>query len=137
MACLSAVPIYAASKAAVDALVRNFAAQLRDSKDERLQSVRFVGLNLLVFESEMASRFTGNNSDALAGFAQMANTSGKLGTGDDLVKAIELLEGDKDAYKSGASIVIDAGPLVYPLKEYFERFEKMTGKPSPLQSVGW
>merc|ERR1712146_494711 len=130
---LAGAPIYAATKCAVDGLVRSFAAQLRESQDETIRSLKVFSFNIVVFESEMCDRFVGTDTSKVDAFAQTFNPSQKIGTGGDFFNGVvKILTGD---YISGAQLTIDSGAEVYPVSTLFERYEKLTGKVTPIKPL--
>jgi len=130
---LAGAPIYAATKSAVDGLVRSFAAQLRESQDETIRSTKVFSLNIVMFESEMSARFVGNDASKVADFSKASNPSQKTGTGEDFFNGVvKILTGD---YISGAQLTIDSGAEIFPLAELFDRYEKLNGTASPFKPL--
>jgi len=130
---LAGAPIYAATKCAVDGLVRSFAAQLRESQDETIRSTKVFSLNIVMFESEMSARFVGNDASKVADFSKASNPSQKTGTGEDFFNGVvKILTGD---YISGAQLTIDSGAEIFPLAELFDRYEKLNGTASPFKPL--
>jgi NAD(P)-dependent dehydrogenase (short-subunit alcohol dehydrogenase family) len=116
-------PVYAASKAAVDSFVRSYAAQLADSKDQRLKSLSVVSINPTIYATDMAERLMGTNDEVVtAGFAKMLNPSHRLGQAQELADIVRDFVQGKLPYKSGALIAADADTH-FPLNEYFGRMK--------------
>jgi NAD(P)-dependent dehydrogenase (short-subunit alcohol dehydrogenase family) len=116
-------PVYAASKAAVDSFVRSYAAQLADSKDQRLKSLSVVSINPTFYATDMSERFMGTNDEAVtAGFAKMLNPSQRLGQPQELAEIVRDFVQGKLPYKSGDSIATDVDTH-FPLNEYFGRMK--------------
>jgi NAD(P)-dependent dehydrogenase (short-subunit alcohol dehydrogenase family) len=117
-------PIYVSSKAALDNLVRSYAAQFAESEDERIKSLSILSVNPTVYETEMADRFTGGSQDTLNFFATMFNPSKRLGKAIELAKIVkEFVQGEL-SYKSGDVFVADADTH-FPIAEYMTRLEKV------------
>ena len=111
-------PLYAASKAALDSIVRSYAAQLAASDDARLQSLSVVSINPSLYETDMASRFTGNEEAMLHGFAKQMNVSGRVGKPNELSESVlKLVVGKDFVTQSGEHWLLDADKY-YPLSEY-------------------
>jgi NAD(P)-dependent dehydrogenase (short-subunit alcohol dehydrogenase family) len=116
-------PVYASSKAALDSLVRTYAAQFADSRDERIKSLSIVATNPTVDETELSSRFVGGNMEMANGFAKIANLSQRMGKADELAAiATQFVQGDLP-YQNGDLFVTDADTH-FPLSEYFSRMQK-------------
>eukprot|EP00045_Choanoeca_perplexa_P001355 m.19080 g.19080 ORF g.19080 m.19080 type:complete len:284 (+) comp10894_c0_seq1:548-1399(+) len=125
---------YAASKAALDAVVRVAAAELASA------GIRVFGVNPYVFASEMGARaadimvpkLDGGDSDpdALAKYAAMVNPSQTVGTGDQIASLLlELIAGKHaEVYPSGSNIAVDAGPVHFPLTEVPAKFAAAMAK---------
>jgi len=121
----AALPVYAASKSAVDGLVRSYAAQFQSATDERIQSLSILGINPGVYGSEMLGRVSGGNTDMMEGMGAAFNVSGRIGQTQELAATmVQLLEG-KLPYKSGDLIAVDAD-LHMHLAEYLVRLLKRT-----------
>jgi NAD(P)-dependent dehydrogenase (short-subunit alcohol dehydrogenase family) len=117
---MSGSPIYASSKAALDSLVRSYAAQFAESEDERIKSLSILSINPGVYETEMADRFTGGNKDMLTGFAKMFNPSRRLGKADELANIVKNFVEGELSYKSGDVFAADADTH-FPIAEYMSR----------------
>jgi NAD(P)-dependent dehydrogenase (short-subunit alcohol dehydrogenase family) len=115
-------PVYAASKAAVDSLVRCYAAQFAESQDEHVKSLSVVSINPALYASEMADRFFGSDEDVRAGVAKMLNPSQRVGKAEELAPIIRDFIAGKLPYKSGDAIACDADTH-FPLEEYFGRLK--------------
>jgi NAD(P)-dependent dehydrogenase (short-subunit alcohol dehydrogenase family) len=72
-------PAYGASKAAVDSLVRSYAAQFAESPDERIQSLSVMGINPTLYETEMSCRYLKSDANAFAAAAKVYNPSQRVG----------------------------------------------------------
>lgn len=119
-------PVYGASKAAVDSLVRSFAAQLADSRDERLRSLSMVSVNPTLYTTELSERFMGtDDKEVSAMFAKSFNPSQRVGKAEELADIVRDFVQGKLPYKSGDSFVTDADTH-FPLNEYFDRMNKAT-----------
>jgi gluconate 5-dehydrogenase len=116
-------PFYAASKSTVDALAKSFAAQFAQSEDERLRTLSVVTINPLLYETDMASRFTGGSDEMLLNFATAMNPSKRAGQGSELGQLMVDYARGALPYKSGDSFVVDADTH-FPLSEYFDRISK-------------
>jgi NAD(P)-dependent dehydrogenase (short-subunit alcohol dehydrogenase family) len=113
-------PIYASSKAAVDSLVRSYAAQFAESDDERIKTLSAFSVNPTLYATEMSDRFTGGSTEALEGFAMMFNISGRPGNAKELAVILrDFVHGDLP-YKSGENIATDADTH-FPISEYVDR----------------
>lgn len=110
------MPVYAASKAAVDSLVRCFAAQFKESDDDRIKSLSVYGVNPAVYGSEMVTRLFKEDS-AIEGMAKGFNISGRVGKPSELAQTMVELMQNKLPYNSGDSIAVD-GDTHLPLTEY-------------------
>ena len=134
---LGANPIYASSKAAVDSLVRSYANQFAESDDERLKSIRIVGVNPTLYATEMADRFVGGGEtaqQAMEGFSKMVNPSQRVGQAKELATILrDFVHGDLP-YQSGDMFVADADTH-FPLSEYFDRMAKATQHVQEVQAV--
>lgn len=115
-------PIYASSKAAVDGLVRSYAAQFAQSEDERIKSLSVVAINPALYATELSDRFFDGNDDVKNGAAKMLNPSQRVGTAKELAEIVHhLLHGDLP-YKSGDVFAADANTH-FPLNDYFDRLK--------------
>jgi NAD(P)-dependent dehydrogenase (short-subunit alcohol dehydrogenase family) len=124
---MSVSPIYVSSKAALDSLVRSYAAQFAESEDERIKSLSILSVNPTVYETEMGDRFTGGSQDVLNGFAKMVNPSQRPGKANELANIVkELVQGNL-SYKSGDVFVSDADTH-FPISEYMTRMEKVVAQ---------
>ena len=123
----SANPIYASSKAAVDSLVRSYAAQFAESEDERIKSLSVVAINPTLYLTEMSDRFVGGNMDMANGFAKMVNVSQRVGKAEELAHIVhDFVHGDLP-YHSGDTFVADADQH-FPLDEYLTRLQQAQKK---------
>jgi NAD(P)-dependent dehydrogenase (short-subunit alcohol dehydrogenase family) len=121
---MSVSPVYASSKAALDSLVRSYAAQFQESEDERIKSLSILSINPAVYETEMGDRFTGGSQEVLNGLAKMVNPSQRPGKADELAKIVKgLLQGEL-SYKSGDVFVADADSH-FQIDEYMTRMQKV------------
>jgi NAD(P)-dependent dehydrogenase (short-subunit alcohol dehydrogenase family) len=102
-------PIYAASKGALDSLAISYAAQFAKSEDARLKSIQVFTINPALYESPMVMRFCGDDMKKVNAFAADLNPCGRPGKGEELAKTFMLIASDQCPYKSGDSIVCDAG----------------------------
>jgi NAD(P)-dependent dehydrogenase (short-subunit alcohol dehydrogenase family) len=118
----SANPIYGASKAAVDSLVRSYAAQFAASEDARLKSLSMVSINPTLYATQMLERFVGSDDDdgALA-FAESVNPSQRLGQAKELAVILRDYVQGKLQYKSVVETIIADADTHFPLNEYFGR----------------
>jgi NAD(P)-dependent dehydrogenase (short-subunit alcohol dehydrogenase family) len=121
---MSASPIYVSSKAALDSLVRSYAAQFAESEDERIKSLSILAINPTLYETEMGDRFTGGSQDVLKGFAKMINPSQRPGKANELATIVKELLQEELPYKSGDVFVADADTH-FPLSEYMTRMQKV------------
>lgn len=113
-------PVYAASKSAVDGLVRCYAAQFTESQDERIKSLSIVSVNPTLYATDLSDRFVGGSSEALEGFAKAVNPSKRVGNADELAGIVlDFVKGNLE-YPSGTSFVADADTH-FPLNDYFSR----------------
>jgi NAD(P)-dependent dehydrogenase (short-subunit alcohol dehydrogenase family) len=118
---LTGNPVYGASKAAVDSLVRSYAAQLAASKDERLKSLSMVTINPSLYATDMSERFIGSKDKNVQGAAaKMMNPSQRVGRSEDFAVIVRDFVQGKLPYKSGDTFVADADTH-FPLSEYFGR----------------
>lgn len=115
-------PVYASSKAAVDSLVRSYAAQFAESDDERIKTLSVVAVNPGLYETELSTRFVGGNMDMAKGFAKMINPSQRVGKPEELAKIVLDFVGGGLPYKSGDMFVADADTH-FPLSEYVDRMK--------------
>jgi NAD(P)-dependent dehydrogenase (short-subunit alcohol dehydrogenase family) len=121
-------PVYGASKAAVDSLVRSYAAQLADSQDERITSLSMVSINPTLYSTELSARFVGDLSgsvdddEAALGFAKSFNPSQRMGHTEELAVIVRDFVQGKLPYKSGDTICADADTH-FPLSEYLGRMQ--------------
>lgn len=122
---LSANPVYASSKAALDSLVRSYAAQFAESDDERIQSLSVLTIHPTLYHTEMSSRFTGGNEEMEVGFAKMVNPSGRPGTGEEMGKVVSAFVHGDLPYQSGDQFVADVDTH-FPLSEYMTRMQQAT-----------
>lgn len=115
-------PIYAASKAAVDTLVRSYAAQFADSDDERIKSFSIVSVNPALYLTELSDRAIGGNLERMEGFAKIVNPSQRVGKSEELAVILrDYIRGDLP-YKSGDNFAADADTH-FPLNEYMDRLK--------------
>lgn len=122
---LSANPVYVSSKAAVDSLVRSYAAQFAESEDERIKSLSILAVNPTLYETEMSNRFVGGSEEMANGFAKMVNPSQRVGKANELADIVKhFVHGDLP-YQSGDLFVADADTH-FPLSEYMTRMQKAT-----------
>lgn len=117
---LAANPAYAASKAAVDSLVKSYAAQVKEADDERLKSIRILSMNPVAYKSEMVDRFLGTDEELRNAFAASFNPSGRLGQPEELAGTVWKFVQGELPYQSGDNFVVDVDTH-FPLSEYFER----------------
>ena len=123
----SANPIYASSKAAVDSLVRSYAAQFAESEDDRIKSLSVVAVNPTLYETEMTTRFVDGNKDMANAFAKMVNVSQRVGKAEELAQVVhDFVHGDLP-HHSGDTFVADAD-LHFPLDEYMTRLQQAQKK---------
>lgn len=117
-------PVYAASKATVDSLVRSYAAQFADSEDERIKTLSVMAINPALYITEMSTRFFGDDDDLRNNMAKMFNPSQRPGKAEELAATVrDLMSGKLDEqYKSGATIACDADTH-FPVDEFFARLE--------------
>ena len=121
-------PVYASSKAAVDSLVRSYAAQLAESEDARLKTISIVSMNPTLYATELSARFLGSDDQAVgAGFAKMVNPSQRVGHAKELAEIVSDFVQKKLPYKSGDNFVADADTH-FPLNEYFDRMQAAAQK---------
>ena len=116
-------PVYASSKAAVDSLVRSYAAQFNESTDEHINSLSIVAINPTLYATEMADRFVGGSEEAAHQFAKMVNPSLRLGKAEELALIVKSHFEGNLPYKNGDTFVADADTH-FPLNEYFKRMEE-------------
>jgi NAD(P)-dependent dehydrogenase (short-subunit alcohol dehydrogenase family) len=121
---MSVSPIYVSSKAALDSLVRSYAAQFAESEDERIKSLSILSINPTVYETDMGDRFTGGSQDVLKGIAKMVNPSQRPGKANELAKIVKELVQEELSYKSGDVFVADADTH-FPIAEYMTRMENV------------
>jgi meso-butanediol dehydrogenase / (S,S)-butanediol dehydrogenase / diacetyl reductase len=121
---LGANPVYAASKAAVDGLVRGYAAQFSESKDDHIKSLSIITVNPVFYTTEMSDRFTGANPDIANMFAKALNPSQRPGTAEEFSKVLHDYVSGSMQYKSGDHIVTDTNTH-FPLNEYFDRMKSV------------
>jgi NAD(P)-dependent dehydrogenase (short-subunit alcohol dehydrogenase family) len=116
-------PMYGASKAAVDSLVRSYAAQLAASEDERLKSLSMVTINPTLYATAMSERFMGSDADDVAmAFAKGSNPCQRIGQAKELAGIfLDFVKGNLP-YTSGDNIGADADTH-FPLNEYFGRLQ--------------
>jgi NAD(P)-dependent dehydrogenase (short-subunit alcohol dehydrogenase family) len=124
---MSASPIYVSSKAALDSLVRSYAAQFAESDDERIKSLSILSINPTLYETEMGDRFTGGSQDVLTGFAKMVNPSQRPGKASELAKTVKEFVQDELSYKSGDIFVADADTH-FPIAEYMTRMAQVVAE---------
>lgn len=118
----SANPIYASSKAAVDSLVRSYAAQFAESDDERIRSLSIVAINPTLYITELSHRFVGGDMDMADTFAKMVNVSQRVGKAEELATIVhDFVHGDLP-YHSGDTFVADADQH-FPISEYMNRLQ--------------
>lgn len=122
---MSANPVYVSSKAALDSLVRSYAAQFAESEDERIKSLSIFAINPTLYETAMASRFVGGDMDMAQGFSKMVNPSQRPGKADELAKIVKDFVHGALPYQSGDIFVADADTH-FPISEYMSRMEKAT-----------
>jgi NAD(P)-dependent dehydrogenase (short-subunit alcohol dehydrogenase family) len=116
-------PVYVSSKAALDSLVRSYAAQFAESEDERIKSLAILSINPTLYKTEMSDRFTGGNDNIGNGFAKMMNPSQRIGKADELANIVKELVQGSLPYQSGDVIVADADTH-FPIDEYMTRMGK-------------
>ncbi|KAL7560300.1 hypothetical protein ACA910_005202 [Epithemia clementina (nom. ined.)] len=116
-------PVYFSSKAAVDSLVRSYAAQFAESKDERIKSLSIVSINPTLYLTEMADRFVGGNMDIATAFAKINNPIGRPGKPKEFAKVVTDFVRGKLPYQSGDVFVADADTH-FPIAEYTARLQK-------------
>jgi NAD(P)-dependent dehydrogenase (short-subunit alcohol dehydrogenase family) len=117
-------PVYAASKAAVDGLVRGYAGQFTESNDDRIKSLSIVTVNPVFYTTEMSDRFTGGNPDIANMRAKAINPCQRPGTGEEFAKVLaEYIRGTLH-YKSGDHVATDADTH-FLLSEYFDRMKSV------------
>jgi NAD(P)-dependent dehydrogenase (short-subunit alcohol dehydrogenase family) len=117
-------PVYAASKSAVDGLVRGYAAQFSESKDDHIKSLSIVTMNPVFYATEMSDRFTGANPDIANIFARAFNPSQRPGTAEEFASVMHAYVSGSMHYKSGDHIVTDTNTH-FPLNEYFDRMKSV------------
>jgi NAD(P)-dependent dehydrogenase (short-subunit alcohol dehydrogenase family) len=115
-------PVYAASKATVDSLVRCYAAQFAESQDEHIKSLSVVSINPGLYASEMSERFFGHDDKAQAEGAKGFNPSQRVGKAEELAAIVRDFVDGKLPYKSGDAIACDVDTH-FPLPEYFDRLK--------------
>lgn len=116
-------PIYASSKSAVDAVVRGYAEQLKESKDEHLNSLNVMSMNPTLYVSDMSSRFCGEDDNIMQAVALNVNVCQRIAKPSELAGSVyKLVKGDLP-YKNGDVFVVD-GSDNFPISEYLERLEK-------------
>jgi NAD(P)-dependent dehydrogenase (short-subunit alcohol dehydrogenase family) len=115
-------PVYGASKAAVDALARSFAAQLAQSTDDHLRSLSILTVNPLAYASDMLTRTTGGNDDMVQYFVTHFNPSQRLGQGHEYGQHMVDYARGAMPYQNGDSFVVDADTH-FPLREYSDRLK--------------
>lgn len=115
-------PVYGASKAAVDALARSFAAQLAQSTDDHLRSLSILTVNPLVYASEMATRMTGGNDDIMQYFVTQFNPSQRVGQGHEYGQLMVDYARGAMPYQNGDSFAVDADTH-FPLSEHSDRLK--------------
>jgi NAD(P)-dependent dehydrogenase (short-subunit alcohol dehydrogenase family) len=115
-------PVYAASKAAVDSLVRCYAAQFAESEDELVKSLSVFAINPGFYTSEMSDRFVGNDENVKDMMVKMFNPSQSAGKAEELADIIRQLLAGELPYKSGDAIACDADTH-FPLPEWFDRLK--------------
>ncbi|KAL7579680.1 hypothetical protein ACA910_021829 [Epithemia clementina (nom. ined.)] len=120
---LGAVPVYISSKAALDSLVRSYAAQFKESKDERIQSLSIVSINPTLYLTEMVDRFVGGNLEFATAFAKMTNPVGRPGKAEELATVVTDFARGQLPYQSGHIFVADADTH-FPIEEYTNRLQK-------------
>lgn len=113
-------PVYAASKATVDSLVRSYAAQFAESEDERIKSLSVVSINPGLYKTEMSERFFGGDDNVYAAMAKAFNPSQRVGKAEELAGIISDFAAGKLEYKSGANIGCDADTH-FPVDEWMSR----------------
>jgi NAD(P)-dependent dehydrogenase (short-subunit alcohol dehydrogenase family) len=122
---MSVSPVYASSKAALDSLVRSYAAQFAESEDERIKSLSILSVNPTLYETEMVDRVTRGSQDAVSAFAKLVNPSQRPGKAIELAKIIkDFIQGEL-SYKSGDVFVADADTH-FPITEYMTRMQKVS-----------
>jgi NAD(P)-dependent dehydrogenase (short-subunit alcohol dehydrogenase family) len=124
---MSVSPIYVSSKAALDSLVRSYAAQFAESEDERIKSLSILSVNPTLYETEMGDRFTGGSQEVLNGFAKMVNPSQRPGKANELARIINQLVQGELSYKSGDVFVADPDTH-FPITEYMTRMVKVVSQ---------
>jgi NAD(P)-dependent dehydrogenase (short-subunit alcohol dehydrogenase family) len=117
---MSINPVYVSSKAALNSLVRSYAAQFAESQDERIKSLSILAVNPTVYETDMSDRFTGGSTDVANAFAKMANPSQRVGKAEEFAKIVmELVQGALP-YQSGDVFVADTDTH-FLIEEYMTR----------------
>jgi NAD(P)-dependent dehydrogenase (short-subunit alcohol dehydrogenase family) len=124
---MSVNPVYVSSKAALNSLVRSYAAQFAESEDERIKSLSILSINPTLYETEMSDRFTGGSQDVVNGFAKMVNPSQRPGKADELAKIVKELVHGELPYQSGDVFVADADTH-FPIDEYMTRMGKVVAQ---------
>jgi NAD(P)-dependent dehydrogenase (short-subunit alcohol dehydrogenase family) len=115
-------PVYGASKAAVDSLVRSYAAQFAESPDARIQSLSVIAINPALYATEMSCRYLKNDEHIFAATAKIYNPSQRVGKAEELAVIVRDLVTGKRPYKSGDTIACDADTH-FPLDEYVSRLK--------------
>jgi NAD(P)-dependent dehydrogenase (short-subunit alcohol dehydrogenase family) len=114
--------VYAASKSALDGLVRGYAAQFKESNDDRIKSISIVSVNPVMYTSEMSDRFTGDNQDIANMFAKAFNPSQRPGTAEEFATVMREHVLGNLPYHTGDHIATDTDNH-FPLSEYFDRMK--------------
>ena len=112
-------PVYAATKAAVDSLVKSFAAQFSTSSDELIKSLSIYSINPVIFVSEMSDRFFTEEQRIAAG--KYMNPSGRVGQPEEFSQVLTQLVQEELPYRSGDNVVVDVGPSHFLVGELVAR----------------
>lgn len=120
-------PVYASSKAALDSLVRSYAAQFAGSEDKRIKSLSIVAINPTMYETEMTDRFAGGSEHMANLFAKMLNPCQRPGKADELARVVKAFVQGELPYQSGDVFVADA-ETHFPISEYTTRMQEATTK---------
>lgn len=120
IAAVKAIPglwVYCSSKAAVNALTRCMAEEVKDRK------IQVYSICPTVFESEMAMEAVNRlfAEGDMHSFAEHNNPSGKLGHGSELADIMTKIVEGKTEYPLGSNICVDGGGSHFPLDEYEAR----------------
>ena len=116
-------PTYAATKAALESLVRSYAAQVAQSNDERIRSLSIIAISPCLFATELSNRFSQKNNIEGEKMAKLHNPSGRVGKPDELASTVlGLLNRQITGYNSGDVIACDADTH-FPITEFFGRLK--------------